>query len=374
MLSLRKHIILPILLLSFSAIAQDRIYLKSSSIACEINQVNSNLVSYSDPGNTNKKTSIPLSSIIIAFNEHGSFILPSQLNFEDEKSKSQIEYFLDSTAKNPVTDIIFTVDNRRLEGEIDKEDKKFIYFSSDKIEKKSIVAIIYKTGKHQLYESPTRVSQVLSAFIPEAPAKPTAPKNTGDKSNGPSPQNTGTKSDTQTEGYEFEALAGKVTREEFVEKSKQKTLKLNDYLKLICTRSADYEERNKAIDQAVNLFVSEDAIVETSSLNRTEVRRHKIRNYLSHIKMVQYDRIDIEWTAVQFVSEVKKGPDGNYYGVVSFEQVFRGYRDGKLIYQDITRKHATVVLKTMEKNFQGNISTVWDVLLSDIGVVATKSA
>ena len=40
--------------------------------------------------------------------------------------------------------------------------------------------------------------------------------------------------------------------------------------------------------------------------------------------MVQYDNIEIEWTNVQYVRDVKRGVDGNFYGVVSFEQVFRG--------------------------------------------------
>ncbi len=114
-------------------------------------------------------------------------------------------------------------------------------------------------------------------------------------------------------------------------------------------------------------------MIETSSISRNDVRRYKIRTYLSRLKLVQYDKIEIEWTNVQYVSDVKRGVDGNFYGVVSFEQVFRGYRDGKLVYQDITRKNATIVLKTYEKNYEGNVTNVWDVLLSDIGVITTKS-
>jgi len=75
----------------------------------------------------------------------------------------------------------------------------------------------------------------------------------------------------------------------------------------------------------------------------------------------------------QDVSDLKPGPDGNFYGVVSFEQVFRGYRDGKLVYSDITRKNATVVLKTYQKSVEGTTRSIWDVLLSDVGVISTKS-
>ena len=171
----------------------------------------------------------------------------------------------------------------------------------------------------------------------------------------------------------FEDVAKNISKAEFEKKALQKTNQLNIYLKIICDKSSRYEEINKAIDQSVGLFVSENAMIETSSVNRNDVKRYKVRNYLSHIKLVNYDKIEIEWTSVQYVSDVKQGPDGNYYGVVSFEQVFRGYRDNKLIYQDVTRKNATVVLKTYEKNIEGNVKNVWDVLLSDIGVISTKS-
>ena len=68
-----------------------------------------------------------------------------------------------------------------------------------------------------------------------------------------------------------------------------------------------------------------------------------------------------------------RSPDGNLYGTVSFEQEFRGYRDGKLVYSDVTLKHANVVLKMYEKTYEGSTRKIWDVLLSDVGVEATKS-
>ncbi|HWY33380.1 MAG TPA: hypothetical protein VNX68_01960, partial [Nitrosopumilaceae archaeon] len=63
-----------------------------------------------------------------------------------------------------------------------------------------------------------------------------------------------------------------------------------------------------------------------------------------------------------------------FYGVVTFEQEFRGYRDNQLVYSDITRKNTNVILKTYNKNYEGTTKTIWDVLLSDIGVVYTKSS
>ena len=64
--------------------------------------------------------------------------------------------------------------------------------------------------------------------------------------------------------------------------------------------------------------------------------------------------------------------DGNYYGTVSFEQVFRGFIDGRIVYEDLTKKSATVVLKAYEQNKEGSTTDAWDVMLSDIGVKYTK--
>src|SRR5262249_55573905 len=130
------------------------------------------------------------------------------------------------------------------------------------------------------------------------------------------------------------ALLGSVTRKEFEEKAEKKTAQFTDYLKVLCDKSAGYEELDKAVLQGVTRFVNEEGTVEVSSNNRNAVLRLKIRDYLKRVKQIQYDRVEVKWTHVQYVSDLKPGPDGNLYGTVSFEQEFRGYRDGKLVYSD----------------------------------------
>jgi hypothetical protein len=373
---LYKHWFGLLFFITSHTVAQDKIYFESGSVTCRVLQISTSIVSYTEPGNTANKISVPLDRVAMLFNERGQYLIPKSGERGPDRLLKQIAYFLDSSQAPIEIDRIFTTDSRKLEGDIISEDRRFIYLGSGQVEKRSIAAIIYKNGSHKLMISALKASTILAAFSPERPGTYRVPT-THTASVIDSSANTAaaTKNGGSTTSITpaFEELAGKVTREEFIDKSKQKTVKLNEYLKLICERSTSYEDMTKAIDQAVNLFVNENAVVETSSLSRNDVRRHKIRNYLSHIKMVRYDKIEIEWTAVQFVSDVKRGPDGNYHGVVSFEQVFRGYRDGQLVYQDITKKHANVVLKAMEQNFQGNTITVWDVLLSDIGVISTRS-
>ncbi|MEP6750492.1 MAG: hypothetical protein ABJB86_22335, partial [Bacteroidota bacterium] len=99
----------------------------------------------------------------------------------------------------------------------------------------------------------------------------------------------------------------------------------------------------------------------------------KIRAYLKAIKLYNYDKVEIEWTKLQYVSNLKKAPDGNYYGTISFEQVFRGYLDGKVVYEDLTVKTGEVILKSYEKMVNGVSQDEWEVLLGDISVKTTKS-
>ncbi len=121
------------------------------------------------------------------------------------------------------------------------------------------------------------------------------------------------------------------------------------------------------------LACSENSVVQTSSLNSNELSTYKIKAYLKKIKLENYDKVEIEWTKLQYVSNLKKGPDGNYYGTISFEQVFKGYRDGKIAYEDITVKTGEVILKAYEKMINGETHEQWDVMLGDISVKTTKS-
>jgi hypothetical protein len=84
--------------------------------------------------------------------------------------------------------------------------------------------------------------------------------------------------------------------------------------------------------------------------------------------------VEIEWTNVQYVSKLRKGPDGNYYGIITFEQTFKGYSgDNQLQYSDVTRKNIEVVLKTYNRNVEGKSVPTWDVFLSEIKVISTKA-
>jgi hypothetical protein len=125
------------------------------------------------------------------------------------------------------------------------------------------------------------------------------------------------------------------------------------------------------VDQATSLFV-EGAIIEVSSLHSDEKKHLKVRDFLEKFRNLHYDRVTITYSHVDYVSNIRKGSDGKYYGLVSFEQTFRGYSDGRLVYEDETKKTTEVQLVVYERNLRGNAIQQWDVMLSDVEILGTK--
>jgi hypothetical protein len=168
-----------------------------------------------------------------------------------------------------------------------------------------------------------------------------------------------------------EAMLGKVPNEEFKKKALAKIREFQNCLSIICGIQSGNEAIDNAVDQAVSLFV-EGAIIEVSSAHSSEKKHLRVRDFLEKLRNLPYDGIIITFSHVDYVSNIRKGADGRYYGLVSFEQTFRAYRDGHVVYVDETKKTAEVQLVVYEKNLRGNTIQQWDVLLSDVEVVGTK--
>lgn len=150
----------------------------------------------------------------------------------------------------------------------------------------------------------------------------------------------------------------------------KKVADLENYLKTIVDKAA--RNREKSINLACRLFVNEQAVVYTSNMEGAR-RGRPVRRYLEGLMALSYDQVEIEWTNIQYVSGLRKGPDGRFFGTVQIEQRFEGFIDGRPVYGDVTAKNITVVLEAYEIiDAQGNANTRWDVFLSDIGVEQTR--
>jgi hypothetical protein len=166
-------------------------------------------------------------------------------------------------------------------------------------------------------------------------------------------------------------LPGNVSNDEFKKKALAKIKAFQGCLFILCDITSGNAALDNAVDQATSLFV-DGAIIEVSSLHSDEKKHLKVRDFLEKFRNLHYDRVVITFSHVDYVSNIRKGSDGKYYGLVSFEQTFRGYNDGRLVYEDETKKTTEVQLVVYERNLRGNAIQQWDVMLSDVEILGTK--
>jgi len=160
----------------------------------------------------------------------------------------------------------------------------------------------------------------------------------------------------------------------FERRATMKARTFGDYLRILSDASSDELLQNDAIKEAVKLFYDEDRMVEVSSVNRETVDLYKVEDYLKHIRALNYARVELLWNKIAYINQIKRGEDGEYHGVITVEQIFKGYdSDNQLIYQDVTQKNIDIIVKPLKQILNGKEVSKWDVFLSDIGVRSTTA-
>lgn len=391
--------------------AQDKIYFANKVIEGRLTEVGKDWLKYIDDNKAGKEQIITRSNALFAFNRFGEYLVLAKLNETQPDAAALINQFINGPKNNNRTyDVIINKKRNKLQANIvnlyDSAIAITIKNQPLTLATKTLAAIIFQNGEHAIFDDFQAAAAMLwiyqkdfltvqtnTAIVSKPPTVTITEQTKTGKKVLPTATNRDAKysSVLYDEGAKpvietgnkqpYKSLAGKKTYNdlsggvpfpEFEKKAIEKVQILSDYIKILCDKKTDYYESNKAIEGALELFVDENVVVEVSSSGKLTKTRLKIRDYLTKLKLVKYEKVEIEWTNIQYVSNFKKGPDGNYYGEVSFEQVFRGYKDGKLVYSDVTQKTAQVVLKSMNKQIEGKKFLVWDVLLSDIGVTVTK--
>jgi hypothetical protein len=151
----------------------------------------------------------------------------------------------------------------------------------------------------------------------------------------------------------------------------EKVRDLSKYIKIVGSKETPWSEANRVIDRAEELFAPE-AEIGVSSLSTNEVMYYKVRQYLERLMRLNYDRVEIDWYKIEYVSDLQRQPDGTYVGVITVFQTFKGYdKEGRLVYQDTTKKDITVYVKRKETQIGGRLIGFWDVLLGDMRVKET---
>jgi len=228
------------------------------------------------------------------------------------------------------------------------------------VPKAQLSAILFANGRKQLLGSP---ASLVAAILKKEAFKPAADFLAPFEN-----KKTGSGEDKKFEGKLEIDQASKMQMQQ---RGLQKTKDLGKYLNLIANRSTETLDAEKAVDQAVALFLSDSSQVETKRPNGDR-RQEFIRNYLTRLRLLKYSKVEIEWSDIAYVSNLRKAPDGNYYSVISIQQKFTGYMDNKPVFADVTRKNIEIVLKTYRKEVDGESLELWDVFLNNIGISDSK--
>lgn len=158
----------------------------------------------------------------------------------------------------------------------------------------------------------------------------------------------------------------------FARRALTKTRAFGSYLSTITDERVDELYQDDAVRLALDLFYDEERMVEVSSLNGEKTVSFKISDYLEHLRMLTYAKVEMVWNQVAYVNQLRAGEDGEYRGIISVEQIFRGYNsDNIVVYQDITQKNIEIIVKPLKQIIDGEEISKWDVYLSDIGVKST---
>ena len=153
----------------------------------------------------------------------------------------------------------------------------------------------------------------------------------------------------------------------------EKVRDLSKYIKIAGSKDPPSSEANRVIDRAEELFMS-DAEIGVSSLSSNTIQYFRVRKYFERLMRLNYDRVEIEWYNIEYVSDLQRQPDGTYVGVITIFQTFRGYdAEGNLVYKDTTKKDITVYVKRKETQIGGRTIGFWDVLLGDMRVKETTN-
>jgi hypothetical protein len=155
----------------------------------------------------------------------------------------------------------------------------------------------------------------------------------------------------------------------------EKVRDLSKYIAIIGDKSTAFSEADRVIERTLELFAP-GSEMGVSSLNASEIQYYKVRTYLERLMQLNYDRVDIDWYNIQYISDLERQPDGKYVGVITIYQRFSGYKEGyegsKLLYKDTTKKDITVYVERKETQIGGRIIGFWDVMLGDVRVTETR--
>lgn len=152
----------------------------------------------------------------------------------------------------------------------------------------------------------------------------------------------------------------------------EKVRDLSKYISIIGSKDTQFSEAQRVMDRAEELFAP-DSEMGVSSLTREEISYYKVPEYFKRLMALNYDKVEIKWYDIHYVSDLERQPDGKYVGVITVYQRFEGSSDDGLTYKDTTKKDITIYVEKKETQIAGRVIEFWDVMLGDIRVTETST-
>lgn len=331
-----------------------------------------------------------LNTVVVIFNNKGNFLLPDELLTKPENRTEVISEYFNSPQLSTKYDLLIyknPVDLVRCT--ITYESEEVVNFKTIKtgegrtVNKKELLLIIYMNGNHSFFSEPSPFTSELKLLKEKIKQKAIADEKEEPASvvvDTPQPiVITPTTVEKEPIAVPKPVVNNPTLNEEeyktYRGKAKVKVDDFMSFLNIITNKDLDASEKDKVIEQTIKLFTPNSTIQVSMKMpdGTIKVTTRKIEDYLKRLKLSPYSSVNIEWTDVQYVSELKQEDDGNYYGTISGEQRFTGYdKTGDVKYTDVTQKNVKVMVKSYKKVIEAMESQKWDVFLGNIAVVETK--
>lgn len=153
----------------------------------------------------------------------------------------------------------------------------------------------------------------------------------------------------------------------------EKVKDLSKYISIIGSKETQFSEANRVMDRAEELF-SPGAEMGVSSINSNNIAYYAVRRYFERLMALNYDRVNITWYDIQYISDLERQPDGRYVGVITVYQRFEGTSiETGMNYKDTTKKDITIIVEKKQTQISGRTIEFWDVMLGDVRVTETSA-
>ena len=153
----------------------------------------------------------------------------------------------------------------------------------------------------------------------------------------------------------------------------EKVKDLSKYISIIGNKETQFSEANRVMDRAEELFAA-GAEMGVSSINTQEIAYYKVRRYFERLMALNYDKVNITWYDIQYMSDLERQPDGRYVGVITVYQRFEGTSiETGMNYKDTTKKDITIYVEKKQTQIAGRTIEFWDVMLGDVRVTETSA-